>query len=238
MLTGRAVLPATRPLEAAVGAVARAGSRGQPLRRDQQDPPLPRRRGVRRGHHHGAVRHVAVRRRPSARSRGPRGPEPSDATLVAKGVEGIARFPVRVARRALHAARHPTETLGEMREGRRGARQHRVEVRESAASDSAQRADRPAPAGAVDPHAARGPEVDQERARRDGQRRVPRRRVGRARPHAAAARRAHGGPRAARHRPGVRPRGGPGTARSATASRRCSGRCPCTRATRASACAS
>jgi WS/DGAT/MGAT family acyltransferase len=48
------------------------------------------------------------------------GPEPSSATLVAKGVEGLARFPVRVARRALHAARHPNETLGELREAAEG----------------------------------------------------------------------------------------------------------------------
>jgi WS/DGAT/MGAT family acyltransferase len=40
--------------------------------------------------------------------------------LVAKGIEGMARFPVRVARRALHAARHPTETLDEIREGVEG----------------------------------------------------------------------------------------------------------------------
>ena len=39
--TGRDLLPAARPLEAAVGAVARAGPRGQPLRADQQDAPLP-----------------------------------------------------------------------------------------------------------------------------------------------------------------------------------------------------
>ena len=48
------------------------------------------------------------------------GPEPTGATLVAKGVEGLARFPLRVARRALHAARHPTETLGEIREAAEG----------------------------------------------------------------------------------------------------------------------
>ncbi len=48
------------------------------------------------------------------------GPEPSDATLVAKGVEGLARFPLRVARRALHAARHPGETFDELREAVEG----------------------------------------------------------------------------------------------------------------------
>jgi WS/DGAT/MGAT family acyltransferase len=48
------------------------------------------------------------------------GPEPSEATLVAKGLEGLARFPARLARRALHAARHPTETFEEVREGVEG----------------------------------------------------------------------------------------------------------------------
>ena len=34
------LLPAARPLQAAVGDVARRGPRGQPLRADLQDPPL------------------------------------------------------------------------------------------------------------------------------------------------------------------------------------------------------
>jgi WS/DGAT/MGAT family acyltransferase len=48
------------------------------------------------------------------------GPEPSDATLVAKGVQGLVGFPLRVARRALHAARHPGETVDELREAAEG----------------------------------------------------------------------------------------------------------------------
>ncbi len=48
------------------------------------------------------------------------GPEPSGATLIAKGVQGLAGFPVRVARRAMHAARHPGETVGELREAAEG----------------------------------------------------------------------------------------------------------------------
>jgi diacylglycerol O-acyltransferase / wax synthase len=48
------------------------------------------------------------------------GPEPSDAMLVAKGVRGLARFPFRVARRAMHAARHPGETFDELREAAEG----------------------------------------------------------------------------------------------------------------------
>ena len=116
---------------------------------------------------------------------------------------------VPVAARAPGAARRTSSHRDVRRAARggRGPRQHRVEVREPAAPDAAQRADRPAPARAVDPHAAEGPESDQERAGRNGQRRVPGCRVGRARPHAEAARCAHRGPRAARHRPGVGARG-------------------------------
>jgi len=46
--------------------------------------------------------------------------EPSDAALVAEGVKGIVKFPVRVARRALDAATHPLETAAEVREAGEG----------------------------------------------------------------------------------------------------------------------
>jgi len=42
--------------------------------------------------------------------------EPSEAALVAEGVKGLARFPARVARRAVHAARRPVETVASLRE--------------------------------------------------------------------------------------------------------------------------
>ena len=47
-------------------------------------------------------------------------PEPSDATLVAEGVKGLAGLPARVARRALDAARSPVETAGKVREAGEG----------------------------------------------------------------------------------------------------------------------
>jgi diacylglycerol O-acyltransferase / wax synthase len=46
--------------------------------------------------------------------------EPSDATLVAEGVKGIAGLPTRVARRALDAARRPRETAASVREAGEG----------------------------------------------------------------------------------------------------------------------
>jgi WS/DGAT/MGAT family acyltransferase len=46
--------------------------------------------------------------------------EPSDAQLVAEGVKGLVTLPARAARRALDAARRPTETAGEVREAAEG----------------------------------------------------------------------------------------------------------------------
>jgi diacylglycerol O-acyltransferase / wax synthase len=46
--------------------------------------------------------------------------EPSGATLIAEGVKGIVTTPVRLARRALHAARRPSETAAELREAAEG----------------------------------------------------------------------------------------------------------------------
>jgi diacylglycerol O-acyltransferase / wax synthase len=46
--------------------------------------------------------------------------EPSDAALVAEGVKGIAKFPLRVARRALDAAGRPGETAAALREAGEG----------------------------------------------------------------------------------------------------------------------
>ena len=58
---GRAdLLPAPRPLQAAVGDLARPGPRGQPLRADLEDPPRAGGRRVGRGHRDGAVRPVAA----------------------------------------------------------------------------------------------------------------------------------------------------------------------------------
>src|SRR4051794_2017382 len=46
--------------------------------------------------------------------------EPSDAELVAEGVKGLAALPVRAARRALSATRHPGEAAAELREAAEG----------------------------------------------------------------------------------------------------------------------
>jgi diacylglycerol O-acyltransferase / wax synthase len=46
--------------------------------------------------------------------------EPTEAALVAEGVKGLAMLPARVARRALHAGRHPSETASELKEAAEG----------------------------------------------------------------------------------------------------------------------
>lgn len=46
--------------------------------------------------------------------------EPSDAHLVAEGVKGLATLPARAAQRAVQAARHPGETVSEVREAAEG----------------------------------------------------------------------------------------------------------------------
>ena len=109
----RALLPAARPLEAAVGDVARAGARGQSLRADQQDAPRAR------GRHLGRrPRDGAVRREPVPSGSPPRGravaphAEPRELDLAARGIRGMVRTPVELAGRAAAAARRPAESLG------------------------------------------------------------------------------------------------------------------------------
>ena len=64
---GPRVRPAARPLQAAVGDLARRPRGRGSLRAHLQDAPLPRRRHLRRGHHHRAVR-------PGARAAADRAP--------------------------------------------------------------------------------------------------------------------------------------------------------------------
>ena len=124
--------------------------------RDQQDPPLPRRRRLRRRHHDRAVRHVA-----DADARSAAEPWTARAGALRRdaGREGRrggrAGSRCALARRALHAARHPTETFDELREAAEGLGNIAWKFVNPPPPDAAQRADRPAPAGALDPHAAR-----------------------------------------------------------------------------------
>ena len=140
-----------------------------------------------------------------ARAGRPR-PSPADAALVAEGVKGIVGVPDAPGAAGARCGPAPASRPRRKRaRGGRRPRQRGLEPREPRARDAPERADRPAPPGALAELPARAAEGDQERARRHGERRLPRSGVGGARPLAAPPRRAHRGTGAARHRPGVDP---------------------------------
>ena len=66
---GADLLPAARPLEAALGDLDRAGPRGRPLRADLEDAPRARGRRLGRGHRNRPVRPLAGAGRARARGR-------------------------------------------------------------------------------------------------------------------------------------------------------------------------
>ena len=83
---GADLLPAARPHQAALGAVAGRGPRRRPLRDRRQEPPRAGRRRLRGRHHHRPLRHSSPSRtNPPARPPkwAPR-PEPTDLDLLAR----------------------------------------------------------------------------------------------------------------------------------------------------------
>ena len=120
---GADLLPAARPLEAALGAVAGRGPRRRPLRDRRQEPPRAGRRRLRRRHHHGPLRPRAGARR--ARRRGRRSgsprPEPTDLQLLGEALRERADQPARDRpRRPRRAARPaPGRCDGDRRHRRR-----------------------------------------------------------------------------------------------------------------------
>ena len=135
------LLAAARPLEAAVGAVARPGARGQPLRADQQDPPLARRRRLRRGHHDRAVRPRRRCRRRSAPETAGRRRRALGRRAGRRGRGRPRRDAVQPRRRgALGALQRPGETLGRGARGGRGPRRGGLGWHRTRRPTSAQRA--------------------------------------------------------------------------------------------------
>ena len=117
------LLPAARPLQAAVGDVAGRGPRGRRLRADLQDPPRADRRHRGRRPRAGAVRpraRPADGRRTPAR-RGSPHREPTPAELLAGGRRGpAARRPRRGAARASARSRARPTALAGAREAAEG----------------------------------------------------------------------------------------------------------------------
>ena len=123
------LLPAARPLQAALGAVARPGPGARPLRDPDQDPPRDGRRHLRRRH-----RHRPLRPRAGSRARSPvrddwvPRPEPSSSTLVTRAASDAASTPLKLAggRPRRSATRRPPRA--------RSSRRSRGSARSSAPS--------------------------------------------------------------------------------------------------------
>ena len=201
---GTHLLPAPRPLQAAVGAVARRGLRGAQVRDRQQDPPRAGRRRVGGRPDDGAVRPGQGRHAGrSARARLEPGARAGRRRSRGKGGRrsgGRAAQPRAPGARSGHAPRPDRRARqGGGRRGRRGA----MGDAQQRAQDAAERPDRASPAPDLGPHPARRPQGDQEQARRDRQRRLPGHGDRGAAPLADLARGPHRGAGAAVGRAGV-----------------------------------
>ena len=200
------LLPAPRPLEAPLGAVAGRGPQRRALRDRRQDPSLPRRRDLRRRHHHRALR-------PRARARIPRRWR-SPSLAARAGTERLAparRGPGRA--RGQPAGDSPRGALGAARPPPRHRQGHRYRRgrgllrlgRDRSAGFPLQRRDRAAPEVHLGPRLPARPEAGQGPARRHRQRRRPRGRLRRPGTLSALTRSVHRRPRAAGDGAGERP---------------------------------
>ena len=128
-LAARDLLPAARPLQAAVGDVAGRGPRGRPLRADLQDPPRADRRRRRRrprarcifdlGPVPPTIDHPGEPWRPA--------PEPTPAEVLAAGTLGLLRTGLHDSRpRAAGAGAAPDDRAEGRARGRRGPRRGRL----------------------------------------------------------------------------------------------------------------
>ena len=146
---GAGLLPAARPHEAALGAVAGPGPDPEALRARHQDPPRARRRRLGGRHRDRAVRRQAgARAGASPTTSGSPAPEPSARAAAGQGRRGAGRARrSALARRARARGRAPARTrCRQVARGGRGARRGRLELRQPGAGRAAQRPDRLAPA--------------------------------------------------------------------------------------------
>ncbi len=103
-------------------------------------------------------------------------PEPSQADLVARGLEGLATTPLKLARRLESAVEHPRPAIEQATEAVQALGEVGWALANPAPEVPLEHRDRVAPALQLGACRARRPEADQERARRHGQRRCARRR--------------------------------------------------------------
>ena len=189
------LLPAPRPLEAALGDVARAGARGVVgFALDLEDPPRAGGRGLRRRHRHRAVRPDAgagggARWRSTAWMPAS---EPSEVELVAEGVKGTHQHACAARRGAAQGRPAAGARLSRrVREALEGSGRGGVGDPRRGAGRSTERADRPTPPGLLGAERPGRLQGREERARRHGERRLPGHRGRRARQVAAQPRREH-----------------------------------------------
>ena len=200
---GADLLPAARPQQAALGAVAGRGPRGRPLLGRRQEPPRP---GRRRSPASTSPRSSSTstrsrrRRRPPPPRWQPR-PEPTDLKLLGDALRERATSPREIVRGFRAALRGPRQVLAGPRRDRQDGRR-----RDGGPVDAVQRRDRPAPPPRLRPRRPGRAEAGQGQARRHRQRRHPLGRRRGARQLPAGARPRHRGPGDARHGPGQRPR--------------------------------
>ena len=116
-LGGADLLPAARPHQAALGAVAGRGPRRRPLRDRRQEPPRAGRRRLRRRHHHRPLRpraETAGARRCAPPQWAPR-PEPTDLQLLGEALRERATSPREIVRGVRAALRGPRQVLARRR---------------------------------------------------------------------------------------------------------------------------
>ena len=100
---------------------------------DLEDPPRAGRRGLGRRHRDRALRRQAGARARQARSRVDPEPEPVGGELAARGIEGVAKAPIGLARRVASAVASPRRRRTADPGGRRGRRRGRLGAREPGA---------------------------------------------------------------------------------------------------------
>ena len=120
-LAGTTVLPATGPLQAAVGDLAGAEHVRRALRASRQDPPRARRRHLRRGHHHRAVRHRSRASPERASTPWSAKPLPGPAKLLGEALIERSTVPAEMVRGA-RAAFARAQKSGCAAQGRSGQR--------------------------------------------------------------------------------------------------------------------